>query len=238
MNLQRMEKPFNRKPWQRVAKQTKFNAPEFNLHIEPPPRPGEHRVLDWISENCRFPSTAGAKFFKKKVGPHMLPFQKEILESVFNPDGSVNKPGVFLYGCRKVSKSMLFSWILFYLLANKSTAGFQCPIVASAFKQGGIIFDFVREMVLMSDFKSDFKILKDTITHKETGNKVYVVFNSPDSNFGGQASAGVFDEVGRYRDTRNMDAVLTSMSLSEDKPITLYASNPPDNPDGHFLSMI
>ena len=134
----------------------------------------------------------------------MLPFQKEILTSVFNPDGKVNKPGVLLYGCRKVSKSMLFSWILFYLLANKNTAGFQCPIVASAFKQGGIIFDFVREMVLMSIFKIDFKILKDSIINKETGNKVYVVFNSPDSNFGGQASAGVFDEVGRYRDTKKI----------------------------------
>ena len=220
--------------WERVQRQGLFQAEGLKTFKLPPVKEGEHRVMDWISENCRFPSTAGAKFFRKKVGQHILPFQKEILISVFNPDGTVNKPGVFLYGCRKVSKSMLFSWILFYLLANKSTAGFQCPIVASAFKQGGIIFDFVREMVLMSGFKNDFKILKDSIRNKETGNKVYVVFNSPDSNFGGQASAGVFDEVGRYRDMRNMDAVLTSMSLAEDKPIQLFASNPPDD-DGHFI---
>ena len=32
-----------------------------------------------------------------------------------------------------------------------------------------------------------------------------------------------------------MDSVLTSMSLAEDKPITLYASNPPDNEE-HFIN--
>ena len=193
----------------------------------------KHQTLSWIKQNCVFPTTAGKSLAGKPCGPYLLPFQKEIIKSVFNDDGSVNKPGCFLYGCRKVSKSLLYSWMFYYLMSDPDRVGFQAPLVASSYSQTEVIFRFIREQVLLSG-KTNFTIRKDYIQNKINSALVHKVYNSPESNFGGQPSAGIFDEINNYKDDKNMEAIETGMSLSEDKPIKLYAANPPESKE-HFV---
>ena len=77
--------------------------------------------------------------------------------------------------------------------------------------------------------KRNFTIRKDYLENKITGSLVHKVYNSPESNYGGQPSAAIFDEINNYQDDRNMEAIQTGMSLSEDKPIQLMAANPPED---------
>lgn len=198
----------------------------------------KNKSLTWIEKNCRFPTTAGAKLYGKPCGKYLLDFQKEVITNLFNADGSVNKPVCFLYGCRKVSKSLLFSWLAYHLISDEKRAGFQMPIVASNYYQGFIIFNFIKENVLLGKDANKFKIRKDSIEYEPTGNKVHVVFNSAEANFGGQASGAIFDEIGNYKDMGNMEAIETSMSLSEDKPIKLMASNPPKDREHPVMALL
>ena len=195
-----------------------------------------HKVLDWIGGNCKFPSKAGSQYFGKPVGKYLLPFQKEVITEIFDPAGKVRTPECFLYGCRKVSKSLLYSWITYYLITEK--IGFEMPLVASNYSQGFILFNFIREQVLLNKKEDIFRVRKDYIEHKTQGNRVHVVFNSAEANYGGQPSGAIFDEIGNYQDARNMESIETGMSLSEDKPIILKASNPPSDKSHFVLALL
>lgn len=195
----------------------------------------EHETLSWIEQKCRFPTTAGKSLHGKPCGKYLLPFQREIITELFNPDTTVNKAGCFLYGCRKVSKSLLYSWIFYYLISDPERVGFQAPLVASSYSQTEIIFRFIKEQVLMdTQYKKDFLIRKDFIENKKTGSLIHKVYNSPESNYGGQPSGMIADEINNYADDRNMESIETGMALSEDKPIKLYAANPPEDKE-HFV---
>lgn len=195
----------------------------------------KHEVLSWIEQNCKFPRTAGRDLHGKPCGDYLLPFQKEIITNLFNPDSTVNKSGCFLYGCRKVSKSLLYSWIFYYLISDFHRIGFQAPLVASSYSQTEIIFRFIKEQVLMNKQTSQmFLIRKDYIENRMTGSLVHKVYNSPESNYGGQPSGMIADEINNYANDRNMESIETGMALSEDKPIKLFAANPPEDRE-HFV---
>ena len=72
-----------------------------------------HKPLRWISKHCRFPSTAGPSLYQKPCGDFLLPWQKDLIKDLFYPSGELRKSGVMLYGARKISKSMMFSFLPF-----------------------------------------------------------------------------------------------------------------------------
>jgi len=89
--------------------------------------PKAHEPLNWIGKNCHFPITAGKSLYGKPCEKFLLPFQRKIITELFNENGSVKTPGCFLYGCRKVSKNLLFSWVFHYLISDDARIGFQAP---------------------------------------------------------------------------------------------------------------
>ena len=225
-----------RKPYQRIAKQASFETAGIQAYRLRPPRPGEHRVLNWISKHCRWPSGAGAALFRKPVGPGLLDFQKKIFTDSFHPDGRLKVPGIYLYGCRKVSKSFLFAAILFYLLCSRERSGLQLPVVGTSFMQGMNLFTFLREFAILSPdpIRSMLNVQRASITNTETGSKAFIVYQSPASNIGGKADCTTADDYGHHKSPENVDVVLSSMALAQE-PLKLFSSNPPDSADHHAL---
>ena len=85
--------------------------------------------------------------------------------------------------------------------------------------------------------KDLFTIRKDFFLNKETESKLHVVNNASTSNLGIQSSGAVFDEIGAYKDDSNLQTIQSGMSLSEQKPLLLMASNPPEIAE-HFVYSI
>ena len=195
-------------------------------------KPGEHGPLAWISENVRFPSTAGPELYNKKVGPYLLDFQKEIIKGVLSPTYEIQK-SLWLIGSRKVSKSLIFSFITFAVVANKKHGGLQIALCGVSRGQGEVIFKMLKEIVSLSPIKDNFNIRRDHIENKLTKARVFAVYNTPSSNMGLQCSGAIGDDLAHHRSADNLDSILTSMSLAKN-PLRLFSSNPPETSD-HFV---
>ena len=192
----------------------------------------KHEPLSWISKNCVFPPQAGKALAGKSVGKYLLPFQKKILKAIFKEKGGINKD-VYIFGCRKISKSLLYSWTAFFLLCDSRRTGYEVPVTASVFNQGLILHRQIESQITSQKEQKDFKIRRDYFLHKKTMNKIHVVYNSTDSNLGLQSSAAIFDEIGAYKDSSIIDTIQSGQSLSQGRPLNLFASNPPKHPH-HF----
>ena len=192
----------------------------------------QHKPLDWISKNVYFPTQAGA-LAGKAVGPYLLDFQKDFITGVLSPTGEIKKFGLF-YGCRKISKTFLFTAIVWYLMNDKRRKGFEVPITASVYEQGKILYSQFLSQINTKALKKKFKIRKDYFVNKQTDSKLHVTYNSSSSNLGLQSSGAIFDEIGAYRDSENLETIQSGLTLSEKKPLLLLASNPPQNLD-HFI---
>ena len=188
-----------------------------------------HSALNWITENCYFlPGISGRITAGKKVKDFILPFQKSVIKSALNSDGSANK-NVVMFGSRQVSKSTLYSWIVTYLLQKSPVQGI---VMASSYGQSDLIFRAVKNQILFSkDLKSQFKIRKDFIEGKNHSlfKKIY---NSPSSNLGNMAiSLLIVDEFAVFSPLakENLDNITAGMTMSQQKNLILYASNPPSD---------
>ena len=173
----------------------------------------------WIKKNCYFPP--GSHLQGKVCGEHLLPFQIEILKEV------ENGKSIFLYGMRKVSKSLLYAWIIYHRLATDKVA-FFCPLLASSFDQAGIIFKMIRFQCESSN--KHFKTRKNFIENPKSGSVVMQFSGSNKSAFGYQPSAVVADELSNWKDFETLEAIESGFGLSDKPPLRLYASNPPDKP--------
>lgn len=182
--------------------------------------------LEWVKENCIFPP--GSNLVGKVCGPYLLPFQIKILQEV-----SAGK-SLFLYGARKVSKSLLFSWILYYRLATDKVA-FVCPLLASSEEQTGIIYKMIRYQVIPK--KDDFVIRQGYIENKKTGSTIIRAPSRAGALFGYQPSGVVADELSNWKDEEPLEAVESGFGLSG-SPLRLYASNPPTDPTNFVLDKL
>ena len=191
-----------------------------------------HKPLEWIKENVVFPPQAGS-IAGQKVGKYLLPFQVDFIKEILSPMGDIKK-SAFIFGCRKISKTFLYSAILFYLLNDVRRTGFEIPIVASVYEQGKILYNQILAQINTEELKQSFIIRKDYFINKETQSKLHVVYNASTSNLGIQSSGAVFDEIGAYQDDSNLQTIQSGMSLSEQQPLLLMASNPPETPE-HFV---
>ena len=190
-----------------------------------------HKPLQWIKKNCRFPAQAG-RLAGEPVGKYLLDDQISFLKSVLGPKGEIKK-NAFFFGCRKIGKTFLLSLVLWYLVNDDNRKGFEVPIVSSVFEQGKILY---RQLLSQIDTEKldHFTIRKDYFLNERTQSKLHVVFNASTSNLGLQSSGAVFDEVGAFSDDSNLQTVMSGLSLSEDRPLILMASNPPETGD-HFV---
>ena len=191
-----------------------------------------HKPLEWIKKNVVFPKQAG-ELAGQSVDKHLLSFQTDFLKEIVSHDGEIKKSAM-IYGCRKISKSFLYSALLWYFINDKKRTGFEIPIVASTYEQSKILYSQILSQFKTKDMKKKFKIRKDYFLNKETHSKLHCVYNASSSNLGLQSSGGCFDEIGAFKDDSNLQTITSGFSLSEQRPLILMSSNPPEDAN-HFV---
>ena len=192
----------------------------------------KHRALEWISRNCVFPVTAGRELAHQKVGPHLLPFQKKIIRQVFDYNGNIKK-SLFIYGCRKISKTFLFSMMNWFLINDLKRKGFQMPCMASVLPQSLLIWK-----QLKSQPTGHNRFFIDKIVNKKTGSSLDFMTSSPSASLGLESSGLTADEIGAYRNLDTLLNLSTGGSLSNDNFLNLWASNPPMSDDHPVVDLL
>ena len=189
----------------------------------------KHKPLNWIKENLIFLPSAG-KVKGHKVGRHILPFQEKIIKSALSPDGSFNK-NVFIGFSRKISKSLIYSWIFTYLLENRE--GINLVTMASTFMQSNIIYSLISDQIRLNPNISslDYNNKKDSLHNEKKNNNLHRVFSKASSNLGKvDVSAVIGDELGAMDNRENLNSILTGLAWAQDdKPLLLFASNPAEH---------
>ena len=186
--------------------------------------------LQWIKENLIFLPLSGPSLKGQKVGTHILDFQSDIIKSALNEDGSFNK-NVFMGFSRKISKSMIFSWIFNYLLEKKE--GMTLVNMASTFSQSNIIFSLIANQIKLNRFinEEDYTIRRDYISNNKKHNTLNKIYSSASSNLGMlNVSCLIADEVGAMQSRENLNSILSGLSMAQGKPLLLFASNPSELP--------
>ena len=124
----------------------------------------KHQPLEWISKNFCFPDSAGRELARKPVGPYLLDFQKKIIKEIFDHEGNI-KSSIFIYGCRKVSKTMLGSMAIWYLVNDSKRRGVRLPVMASVLYQSKL---FWQQLVCQKYKKDDVRFFMESIKQKKT----------------------------------------------------------------------
>lgn len=187
-----------------------------------------HKPLTWIKKNLIFLKHDGPDLVNKPIGHAITHFQEEWIRQALTPSGDPNK-NLFLGFARKISKSMVFSWIISWMLETKE--GFNIVLASKTHSQTGIIYDLVKRQIINNQKlkEKDYKIVRDFIEHKERENRMSRVFSEGSSNLGligVQCLIG--DELGAMRSRENLDNITSGMSFSRPRRLLLYASNPPE----------
>ena len=188
-----------------------------------------HQPLEFISELIFLP-ISGPQLAGKKVGDFILPFQKSIITDALTPSGEP-KHNIYMGLARKISKSMIYSWILNYFLEEKK--GISAVGMASTFAQSNIIASLVKDQILFNKHISegDYKITRDLICNELKCNTLYKVFSKASSNLGMlNVSLLVADEVGAMQSRENLNSIQSGMAMAQSRPLILLASNPPELP--------
>ena len=188
-----------------------------------------HKPLHFIKTKLHFPPQAGPELKGKPIGDFILPFQEKIIKSALDRDGNFNKSTVFTGYSRKISKSLVYSLIFLYLLENKE--GLALVNMASTHGQSSVVFDQIRNLIAHSPLglKSKYLLRREWLENKETNTKLQRVYNSPDANLGLQPAALIADELSAMADKKNIQSIVTGMSLAPGGGLKLYASNPPES---------
>ena len=188
-----------------------------------------HKPLKFIKDGLIFLPVSGPLLVGQPIGRFICPFQEDIITSCLDHEGNPKK-NLFIGWSRKLSKSMSFSWILSYFLAEKH--GFISVTMASTFGQSAHIYDLVREQIERNPNinEEDYKLTKELLVHTERGNKLFRVYNKASSNLG-MIGVGcvVIDQIESMTDRRNIDSIQSGMMMSQVPPLYLLASNPPES---------
>ena len=189
----------------------------------------QHKPLEWIKKNLIFLPLSGPKLKGKCVGEHILPFQEKVIKSALDKEGNPNQ-NVFMGYSRKISKSMIFSWIFNYLLENKE--GMSLVTMASTFSQSNIIYSLIRDQVRLNMGISSFgyDINREVLFNQKKQNYLYKVFSKASSNLGMLNVSGVIgDEIGAMQSRENLNSILSGLAMAQTKPLLLFSSNPPES---------
>ena len=194
----------------------------------------QHKALEWIKTHCVFPDSAGKYLARKPVGAFLLPFQTRIIKQVLAPDFTPKK-NLFIFGCRKVSKTFLFSLIIWALINDKKRRGFNLPVMASVFPQAKLLYN---QMICQPHKREDVRFYLEKIKQKQTKAEVYFFANSPSAVLGQESDGLVADEIGGYRSDTTLLNLSTGGGLAPDHFLKMFASNPPMTDDHFVLDML
>ena len=186
----------------------------------------DHKPLNWIKEHLIFLPLSGPKLKGKPIGDFILPFQEKVICDALDNEGNPKK-NVFMGFSRKISKSMLFSWIYNYFLETKE--GFNTINFASTFNQSHVIFKLIADQIKLNSKinEKEYKITREKIENKERYNTNSKIFSKASSNLGLlNISAVIADELGAQQSKENLDSVVSGLAMAQTKPLMLYASNP------------
>ena len=189
----------------------------------------EHAPLEWIKENLIFLPVSGPDLKGKPIGDHILDFQADVITTALTPDGTPNK-NVFLGFSRKISKSLIFSWMFNYLLETKE--GISLVNMASTFSQSNIIYSLIAEQIRLNPKINEkhYKTTREFLINKEKYNNLYKVFSKASTNLGMlNISALIADEVGAMQSRENLNSIMSGLGLSQGgKPLLLFSANRPE----------
>ena len=189
-----------------------------------------HRPLQWICDNLIFLPISGPKLSNQPVGKYLLSFQEKIITTTLKEDGTPNK-NIFLGYSRKISKSMMFSWLYNYLMHNKE--GYSLVSMASTFSQSDIIYRLIWDQIRLNK-KIDEKEYRKTLEQMENKvkqNMLQKIFSEASSNLGlVNVSALLADEIGAMKSRENLNSIMSGLALAQVKPLLLFASNRPERP--------
>lgn len=184
--------------------------------------------VKWIEQNLIFLPLSGPGLKGAPVGRFILPFQRKIIRSALTDKGEPNK-NVFLGFSRKISKSMIYSWLFNFLLETKE--GMNLVTMASTFNQSNVIYHLIREQIRLNPNinEADYKVTEKYLVNQKKSNTLYKIFSKAESNLGMlNVSAVIADEIGAMQSRSNLDAILSGLSMAQTKPLLLFASNPPE----------
>ena len=185
-----------------------------------------HRPLQWMCDNLIFLPVSGPKLKGKLIGKYLLSFQEQIITEALDKDGNPKK-NIFLGYSRKISKSMLFSWIFNYFFENKE--GFNLVNMASTFTQSNIIYSLIADQIMLNPriVTADYKITREILKNEERHNHLYKIFSKASSNLGMlNVSAVIGDEVGAMQSRENLNSIMSGLAMAQTKPLLLFSSNP------------
>ena len=191
--------------------------------------------IKWIENNLIFPPVISSELIAgHKVGDHIIPFQRKVLRQALE-----NRKDIFIGYSRQISKSSLFAWIVLYLMENHALQGVT---IGPTYGQGDVVFKAIKKQIQFSEVLSgNYKLRADYIEHKTTGSLVKKIYNSPSANLGNMAIAFVvIDELCSYSPLakENLMTILGGLGMGGQKPLLLYATNPPVDPTHWSLDYI
>lgn len=192
-----------------------------------------HHAQDWIEQNAVFPHSAGRALAGKKVGPYLLPFQKRVIRAALKSDFSPNH-NIYLYGCRKVSKSFLASLILWAQFSNKRRHGFQAAVQSHSFEGARLLYQHLAAQ------KKDpsIKFFKEHIEHKKTHAKLGFFSSNPSAVMGLELDSICVDEIGSLKSDAAMMNLQSGGGLASEGFQRIYLSNPPLTDDHFSISLL
>ena len=192
----------------------------------------KHLPTEFLENNFYFHKGIYAS---QKVGGRLLPFQKQILRDVFTTKGEVKK-NLCLFGCRKISKTLLLSMCVFYLITHRQAISF--PVLSLNFDRALIIRNQLQAQIKDSNIK-DWVVRQNYIEYKPTGSRVEFLYTTLTSGLSLESEALLADEIGHYDPTgRSALETLEDSGLLSKKFLKLYASNPPTDPNHFFLDRL
>ena len=173
-------------------------------------------------ENLKFLPSAGP-IRGRKVGPLLLPFQKQILSAAL-----IDKKNVFIGHSRKISKTLCFGWIAQALMDTKEGQTIICA--ASTAEQADLVFNVVRRQIETNKKipEGRYNISRDRIQNKKTHSIIHRLHSKAMSALGLGPDTIICDELGAWPNGELMHILTSGMGMSE-APLILTASNPAPN---------
>ena len=195
------------------------------------------KIVDFIQKKCVLPARSGDLF-----GQHyeLLPWQKKCFSTMFNNDGSVNVPNIYLIGARKTAKTDFAMLALAYRFFHPKRRGEVYTVGAFCERQGGILLQYFVELCsLVKEFKTVSKPYQDRVVHKKNGNSLLLLTKSRRSAYGHYSHVNVHDEVGIYDSEcfSRMEILKKGSGLCRE-PQEIFLSNVPEHAEHRSLDLL
>ena len=188
-----------------------------------------HIVKHWIESHAINPLT------DKKI--KLLPYQNEIIDKMFTPDGQILKPHMMLYGIKKCGKTAFSAMIAMFRLCHFRNNQIVC--MANNEDQAFLIYNQAIELFKESKIFKDLQVRRQIITHKKTKSELRVLTKSRSASHGRRIDMLICDEVMEYDSLlfQVRDVLAASMTLSKNAQQFILA-NVPQHSDHYSLEIL